>query len=139
MAKEVNREEYARQKHYKDKKKQFAIDKLKTEFPQSLDQYGQAFQQKLKDCKCEKDPDPKKGIIHKEDCSHDDFTIHQKNQKKLQKNYVYYKTEYNYCRGYSPEYYFARQIYKEKQADLLKIQIKQKILKGKDFNDDNIY
>lgn len=29
MAKEVNREEYARQKHYKDKKNKFAIDLLK--------------------------------------------------------------------------------------------------------------
>ncbi|CAK62961.1 unnamed protein product (macronuclear) [Paramecium tetraurelia] len=139
MAKEVNREEYARQKHHKDKQKKFAVDKLKNCFPKSLDDYNEALQKGLKDCDCQKDPDPKKGIVHKEGCPHNDYISHQKQEQKLLKQYIYYKTQYNYDRDYSPEYYFARQIYQEKQADQVKIKIKQKVLKGKDFNDDHLY
>ncbi|CAD8120789.1 unnamed protein product [Paramecium sonneborni] len=139
MAKEVNREEYARKKHFNDKKKQFATEKLKASFPNSLEQYNKEQIQELKDCNCPKDQDSKKGINHTDVCLHEDFQAHQKQQKKLLKNYIYYKTEYNHDRGISPEFYFARQIYQKKQADLLKIQIKQKICKGKDFNDDFVY
>ncbi|CAD8187003.1 unnamed protein product [Paramecium octaurelia] len=139
MAKEVNREEYARQKHHKDKQTKFALDLLKSRDPRSLDEYNDAIQKGLKDCNCQKDPDPKKGIAHKEGCPHNDFQSHQKQQRRLLKNYIYYKTEYNYNRDYSPEYYFARQIYLEKQAGQVKVQVKQKFLKGKNFNDDHLY
>ncbi|CAD8106573.1 unnamed protein product [Paramecium sonneborni] len=138
MSKEVNRQEYARKKHFNDKKKQFAIDKLKTQFPKTLESF-QEENQELKDCNSSKGLDSNKEINHKEGCSHENQKNQQQQKRKLVKNYIYYKTEYNYGRGYSPEYYFARQIYQKKQADLLKVELKQKILKGKDYNDDFLY